>query len=71
MKDQISFLKNEISILKGKNQGKADENKNSESKNNVLIIKEKYDNNSPILSNLSEQKEETIKKVDKKDENNQ
>ena len=71
LKDQIGFLQNEISILKGQNQGKVGENKNCESKNNVLIKKEKYDNNSPIVSNLSEQKEETIKKVDKKDDSNE
>ena len=76
LKDEINSLRNEIKILNRQNQGEGDDNKNIDSKKELSIKKEKYDNNSPIasVSNLSEQKEETIKKVVKKDdskENNQ
>ena len=73
LKDEISLLRNEINILKGQNQGEGGDNKNIESKKKVPIKKEKYDNNSPItsVSNLSEQKEDTIEKADKKDDNNE
>lgn len=74
LKDKINLLQNEVSILKDQNQGKVSDNKNNNESNNKVPIKtDKYDNNSPIISasNLSEQKEETIKKADKKDSKNE
>jgi cell division protein FtsB len=73
LKAEIKLLRDEKQLPKSQNQDEGDDNKNIESKKKLPIKKEKYDNNSPITSgsNLSEQKEKTIKKADKKDDSNE